>query len=335
MLLWLSYCFMNGTAALGQTPTAVTGQIKDVNGLAYSFAKVSASLNGCAPAGCTVIVGGIPVQIQGQQNANTDVNGNFAMNLFCNTAGGGCSVISPSGTTWTFTINENGTPPPVGTGPQTCSTTPSISGASQIVNLASCPALSSITPGLQTDANMSYSDPSGVNPTLTIGGHAGLSSANLILQDGTAAVAACTFACIGFPAPNSSRGIRWRDPTNSFDNLLTLTSGNYWLFTTAGGGTPQPLESAGFISLGTNSVSGCSLTAAAGGPTAGQFASGTTGTCTVTITLPAAPHGWTCDAHDTSTPADVINQTAVATNSATISGSTTSGDVITWKCQGF
>lgn len=94
-------------------------------------------------------------------------------------------------------------------------------------------------------------------------------------------------------------------------------------------------QTQGVISSGTISVAGCSLTAALGGPTAGKFASGTAGTCTVVVTLPTAPNGWTCDAHDQTTPADVINQTAFTTTSCTISGTTASGDVITFKAQGW
>lgn len=85
-----------------------------------------------------------------------------------------------------------------------------------------------------------------------------------------------------------------------------------------------------------NPVSGCSLASPVGGAWAGSFASGTTGTCTVTITPGiTAPNGWTCDVHDLTTPADVVNQTASSTTTATISGTTISGDVITWKCVAF
>lgn len=104
------------------------------------------------------------------------------------------------------------------------------------------------------------------------------------------------------------------------------------LFTSSGSLLSGPT---GYQASGTNSVSGCALTANLGGASAGKFASGTTGTCTVTITLPTATNGWKCDAHDITTVADVINQTAFATNSATISGTTASGDVITWGCTAF
>lgn len=86
---------------------------------------------------------------------------------------------------------------------------------------------------------------------------------------------------------------------------------------------------------GITTASGCALTSSVARIKTGKFASGTAGTCTVTLTLPTAPTGWTCDAHDTTTVADIINQTAFTTTSATISGTTASGDVITWKCSPF
>ena len=150
ILIATAWLALVASFALGQTPTLVTGQVKDVNGVPYSFAQVAASLTGIPPnVNATIIVNGIPTPIGGQQNANADANGNFSMNLFCNTAGGGCSVISPSGTHWQFTVNENGTPPPLGTGPQTCSATVTITGASQNItsSFASCPALGNSSSG--------------------------------------------------------------------------------------------------------------------------------------------------------------------------------------------
>lgn len=128
---------------LGQTPTVVTGTITDLNGLPYSNARVSAQLIPTT-ASPTILVNNIPVQIGGQQNASSDANGNISMNLFCNTAGGGCSLISPPGTAWQITVTTNGVPPPLGTGPQSCSATLTISGSSQSVtsNFSACPALS-------------------------------------------------------------------------------------------------------------------------------------------------------------------------------------------------
>jgi len=43
-------------------------------------------------------------------------------------------------------------------------------------------------------------------------------------------------------------------------------------------------------------------------------------------------NGYSCKASDLTTPADVINQTATTTTTATISGTTASGDVVNYAC---
>jgi hypothetical protein len=88
------------------------------------------------------------------------------------------------------------------------------------------------------------------------------------------------------------------------------------------------------ISGGTTAgASGCSISAHSGGATAGQYTSGTTGTCTVTLTLPATTTAYVCVARDVTTAADTQAQTGVlSTTSVTITGTTVSGDVISWGC---
>jgi hypothetical protein len=82
-------------------------------------------------------------------------------------------------------------------------------------------------------------------------------------------------------------------------------------------------------------LSGCSAGTLLGGTTAGSFHSGTSGTCTVTLTFAiTAPNGWSCWAQDT-THANTINQTANSPTTATFSGPTTTGDVIAWGCVGY
>jgi hypothetical protein len=90
-----------------------------------------------------------------------------------------------------------------------------------------------------------------------------------------------------------------------------------------------------FIGTGTPSLTGCSLSGASGGVSIGSFASGTTGTCTVTITLPITTTGWVCNVHDLTTPANLIKQTASGTTSATISGTTVSADAIQYACMAY
>src|ERR1700683_361423 len=140
------------------------------------------------------------------------------------------------------------------------------------------------------------------------------------------------------------------NPTSSTYTLYGPTSGSCQLSVTATLGTLQlcgagnvDIDSSGdvqvsgaLMAIGTQTVSGCSLTGAVGGASAGSFARGTSGTCTVTITPGiTATHGYTCDSHDITTTADTIKQTAYSTTTATISGTTVSGDTVTWSCIAF
>ena len=90
------------------------------------------------------------------------------------------------------------------------------------------------------------------------------------------------------------------------------------------------------ISAGTKFVAtGCSNTTTVGGQVAGSYNSGTTGICTVVLTLPTTTNGYSCQASDTTTAADVQTMTASTTTSATISGTTVTGDVIKFFCMGY
>lgn len=98
--------------------------------------------------------------------------------------------------------------------------------------------------------------------------------------------------------------------------------------------------SAGMASVGTKfTASGCTNSTTVGGATAGSYHSGTTGTCTVTITMGnslSAPNGWDCTANDQTTPAD--KQQTISGGSQTtavLSGTTASGDVISFHCIGY
>lgn len=95
----------------------------------------------------------------------------------------------------------------------------------------------------------------------------------------------------------------------------------------------------GIISNGTKfTASGCSNSATVGGATAGTYTSGTTGTCTVVITMgnsATAPNGWDCNADDRTTVSDIINTIASTTTTATLAGTTVTGDVIGFHCVGY
>jgi hypothetical protein len=100
------------------------------------------------------------------------------------------------------------------------------------------------------------------------------------------------------------------------------------------------LQLASIMSLGTKFTAvGCTNSATLGGATAGQFTSGTTGACTVTITMGnsvTAPNGWACWASDQTTPGNIYDQkTGGSTTTAVLSGTTASGDVISFGCVGY
>lgn len=96
----------------------------------------------------------------------------------------------------------------------------------------------------------------------------------------------------------------------------------------------------GVVSLGTKfTITGCTAGTTNGGATAGTFVSGTTGTCTVVITMNGAtgltaPNGWSCWVNDETT-ANLMRQTASSTTTATVSGTTIANDAIIFGCMGF
>lgn len=106
-------------------------------------------------------------------------------------------------------------------------------------------------------------------------------------------------------------------PTYGFTSDLGLvySTGTGWYATTEYSGAPI------YISSGCTTVSATKGTA-----TNGQFATTAT-TCTPVIQLPPAPNGWACFAQDV-THAVVFTQTASTTYSCTVTGTTTSADVV-------
>lgn len=98
---------------------------------------------------------------------------------------------------------------------------------------------------------------------------------------------------------------------------------------------------AAYASTGTKfTLTGCSAGTTVGGASAGQFASGTTGACTVVITMNGATgltatNGWSCNASDLTTPANLFDQSATTTTTVTLTGTTVSGDTITFHCEAY
>lgn len=143
--------------------TTVTGQVVDTKGVPYAGATMKAQLvlaGGGATGQATVTVtsaaqcasagkGSAPCQIPFQGTAGPitlDSGGNIpsgGLNLQDN------SLVSPASTQWLFSVTSNGSPPPIGTGPQACTATLTITGASQNISgsFSACPALSNTAAG--------------------------------------------------------------------------------------------------------------------------------------------------------------------------------------------
>ena len=80
----------------------------------------------------------------------------------------------------------------------------------------------------------------------------------------------------------------------------------------------------------------CSGSAAAGGLIAGKFTAAVcAGGTFILSALPTVPNGYTCEAHDQTTPGDSLNQTANSTTSATLTSTTVASDVIVFSCMGW
>lgn len=96
-------------------------------------------------------------------------------------------------------------------------------------------------------------------------------------------------------------------------------------------------RSLAFVSQGPAvSVAGCSAAVVAGsGSSAGLLTAGTSGSCSVVVTLPfTAPNGWACAANNLTT-ANLFRQSATTTTTATLDGVTVNGDTLSFACLAF
>lgn len=117
--------FLGASAAAQGGFTTVTGTVTDPNGIKYACATISAQLITAGGASPTLNGGGFttetsPVQMGCPTAPGSGASGSFAMRL------ADSGVISPSNTTWRFTVNTTGAIPPLGTGPQTFTYTTAI-----------------------------------------------------------------------------------------------------------------------------------------------------------------------------------------------------------------
>jgi hypothetical protein len=158
---WLAFFFslLAIPAVHAQTATTVNATVIDPHGIPYAGGSVYVQL---VPQGVSnPTVNGLPFN-SAQGPIAMDQNGHFSINLFCNTAGGGCSPISPPSTQWEFTISNPGVQPPLGFGSISFKADVTITGATQDISAtlnALAPALSlvgsggggTVLPGTATD----------------------------------------------------------------------------------------------------------------------------------------------------------------------------------------
>jgi hypothetical protein len=141
-ILWLAVIFLSSSipAKAQGGFTTVIGTVKDPAGITWACGTISAQLITAGGAAPTLNGGGFttqtsPVQLGCPTIPGSGASGSFVMRL------ADSGVISPSNTTWKFTVGTTGTPPPLGTGPQsftyttaiTCSTnTPTTCTSNQL-----------------------------------------------------------------------------------------------------------------------------------------------------------------------------------------------------------
>jgi hypothetical protein len=105
----------------------------------------------------------------------------------------------------------------------------------------------------------------------------------------------------------------------------------------------RALKASAYYSAGTTFTTntGCGTnTSLTGGATAGTFALGSDGPCTVVITMgnsATAPNGWACLASDRTTLSALVDQSASSTTTASLNVpvASLSGDVISFACIGY
>lgn len=148
ILLLVLFCSARASAQF----TLVSGTITDTSGLGYACGTISASIVNLN--GQNLYLSGAPFAPQPgatklgcPSDPNTSQTpGAFTLQLADNAqikCGSGASIVTcATQTQWLFTVNSTGILPPLGTGPQTCAATITITGSSQTISTNfTCPKL--------------------------------------------------------------------------------------------------------------------------------------------------------------------------------------------------
>jgi hypothetical protein len=315
-----------------QTPTTVTPADASITFTDITTNNASSTSHGFQP--------------KTPANANVFLNGaNPPAYISVPNAGLSNSSITVAGTTNQVNVSGCG---PVSLGGTCTLSTP------QNINTTSTPQFVRIGLGVAADAtvpviaNSSVNAFYGVSITNTDATDTSASSGYLAVAD----VASFAFNAMGSARVVSRWGVTlggWIEVAESAGSGMavgTRTNSPLILGTNSLAGitinTDQSASVNAIKSVGTKfTITGCSAGTTLGGATIGSFASGTTGTCTVVITMNGATgltatNGWACHASNTTTPGNLIDQKSpISTTQATLSGTTVSGDVITFGCEGY
>jgi hypothetical protein len=186
-----------------------------------------------------------------------------------------------------------------------------------------------VTRGTGTaDSNITLGDATG-NPTFTLAGTSNLSIGGILNTTGVSSSGSIGAARFNVTAATVATNGIYLSGTNTVGISTNTTARG----TVDANGALNWNKA--IVAAGTKpTVTGCSNTTTLGGAVGGSYLSGTSGTCTVTITLPTGPtNGYACFAHDDTTAADYTQSAIVtATTTLTISGATVTGDKIVWGC---
>jgi hypothetical protein len=188
----------------------------------------------------------------------------------------------------------------------------------------------------------------------TVTGNTSFSSGLFQLTNGTSNLLAYAANGLGGPGTAGEKlqlfsGVPGVPQTS--DYAIGVLAGNLWL--NSGGGIQFYSTGTLVASISTNgaatttalvasgsvpTLSGtCSAGTQVGGNTAGTFkASALCAAGTVILTFATtAPNGWVCNAHDQTTPADLVNQTANSATSCTLTGTMANADVVAFDARAF
>ncbi len=150
--------------------------------------------------------------------------------------------------------------------------------------------------------------------------------------------------------PSTIKWIIRNTATNNYYTIFDQAANLNWLQIVTGGNATLGEQASNVTTLhGTLSADSadsaptitgtCAVVSPLGGQMAGSFKAPSGGCSSETVILTFAAtlaHGYACDAHDTTTPADVLNETAFSTTSVTFTASAlAANDVVVWKCMGF